>query len=240
MQALSERFELRLDQNTLDRIDAWRGQQYDVPSRAQAVRRLVENGLAERPTGRPELTFSTGERLIIAMLIDMMKAGKVSGDTSPKLIADILYGGHNWALRWELGGLFHDHVDSTTVRDEVVDFLDMWDILEESLETLSDQEKAEIKTKAQRFGGVKFMGFDGNGETEHMSIARFLVDDLKRFSRFKGRDFNSHIPQSVETYRRMYSAFAPLRPRLTGRLLSVEEILVILAEAVHPTRRGEV
>lgn len=45
MIAKSERFELRLDPDTLERIDEWRGAQPDVPSRSAAMRRLVEAGL---------------------------------------------------------------------------------------------------------------------------------------------------------------------------------------------------
>lgn len=45
MIAKSERFELRLDPETLRRIDEWRSDQSDVPSRSAAVRRLLEAGL---------------------------------------------------------------------------------------------------------------------------------------------------------------------------------------------------
>ena len=49
MQGKGERFELRLNQETLERIDNWRSQQRDLPSRSEAVRKLVTAGL-----GRPE------------------------------------------------------------------------------------------------------------------------------------------------------------------------------------------
>ena len=42
----SERFELRLDEEGLARIDEWRRRQPDVPARAEAMRRLMEVGLA--------------------------------------------------------------------------------------------------------------------------------------------------------------------------------------------------
>ena len=45
--AKTERFELRLDPGILEDVDAWRGRQADVPSRAEAVRRLIDAGLAE-------------------------------------------------------------------------------------------------------------------------------------------------------------------------------------------------
>ena len=44
----TERFEMRLDASILGRIDEWRTEQRDVPTRSEAVRRLVMAGL-----GRP-------------------------------------------------------------------------------------------------------------------------------------------------------------------------------------------
>lgn len=48
----TERFEMRLDAEFLDRIDEWRRRQPDIPPRAEAFRRLIERGLqAEKPKG---------------------------------------------------------------------------------------------------------------------------------------------------------------------------------------------
>jgi len=71
------------------------------------------------------------------------------------------------------------------------------------------------------------MGFDGNNETEHMSIARFLVEKLRRFENFKGRSFNSHMPK-VASYRKMIQLFEPMRRNLVGRELSVDELIALL------------
>ena len=67
MQQLSERFEMRLDRETLERIDAWRANEVDLPSRAEAVRRLVTAGLGS------QLSISGGEKLIIWLLNDLLK-----------------------------------------------------------------------------------------------------------------------------------------------------------------------
>lgn len=48
MPAQSERFELRLDPEFLGRIDSWRTEQPDVPSRSESVRRLVDAGLGSQ------------------------------------------------------------------------------------------------------------------------------------------------------------------------------------------------
>ena len=77
---------------------------------------------------------------------------------------------------------------------------------------------------------VKFIGFDGNNETEYMGIARFLVEKMDRFTRFKGREMNSHCP-IIDAYARMFTVFEPIRKTLIGRKLSTDEIISILKAA---------
>ena len=76
---------------------------------------------------------------------------------------------------------------------------------------------------------MQFPGFDGNNEAEHLGIARFLINDLDRFSRFREghRDLNSHHP-TLESYGRMLRVFEPIRQTLIGRRLSVNELAAIL------------
>lgn len=45
----STRFILSVSPDWLDTVDEWRRQQPDIPSRAEAVRRLVDLGLGEKP-----------------------------------------------------------------------------------------------------------------------------------------------------------------------------------------------
>ena len=44
--------EMRLGGSFLKTVDEWRRKQKDLPSRAEAIRRLVERGLANRPSAR--------------------------------------------------------------------------------------------------------------------------------------------------------------------------------------------
>ena len=44
--------EMRLGGSFLKTVDEWRRKQKDLPSRAEAIRRLVERGLANRPPAR--------------------------------------------------------------------------------------------------------------------------------------------------------------------------------------------
>lgn len=235
MQALTERFELRLPQETLHEIDAWRSKQDGMPSRAEAIRRLVETGLGV--SERQPIRFSRGETLIIHMLCELFKNQKVKSEIDPKFVQAALLGGHNWGLEWQYSGTFHNHTDDRSNVTEVVDILDMWDFLEGAYAKLTKVDKDRIAKEADPFGkDVYFSGFDGNNESEHMSIAGFLINDMGRFARFKKRGLNSHMP-SIEIYRRMLAVFLPLRSTLAGGELSATQIIQILKARLHPSRR---
>lgn len=225
----TERFEMRIDSELLDRLDVWRAGEDDTPSRAEAVRRLMESGLAHDNKGRaPHL--SDGEKLIALMLADVIKGLDLKGETNVGLVEKVIYGGHYWALGWEMSGVFHGHIDKQSRVSFVVNVLDMWDFIEEAYERLSDEGKNQLEATADPFGKyVVFPGFDGNNESEHLGIARFLIEDLQRFSRFREghRDLNSHHP-TLESYGRMVRAFDPIRRGLIGRTMSVDELTTVL------------
>jgi uncharacterized protein YfbU (UPF0304 family) len=227
MSLKTERFEMRFDQLTLERIDGWRSSQGDLPSRAEAIRRLVDTALIENSIDK-SVRFSDGEHLILMMLCELQKGLKVHGELDPKFIKEAIHGGHYWALNWTYTGLFHGYRDSNKAVSEVVDILDMWSFLEEGYEALSTEDKKTIEEKTEGiYKNVRFVGFDGNNETEHLGIARFLVEEMERFESFKGRDFNSHSP-SLNRYHKMLSVFSKTRHTLIGRGLSVNQIVEIL------------
>jgi uncharacterized protein len=227
----SERFELRVDTPTLERIDSWRSGQTDVPTRAEAFRRLVEAGLAATaPSSRETLEFSDGEKLILSMLCDMFKHHKIKDSIDPVFVEKAMSGGHYWALKWEYPGLYDSNSDKYEDLSFVLNVLEMWDILENSHKTLASKEKVRVKAEVGTLADpIKFLGFDGNNECSLMGIAYFLVEDLGRFSHFKGRDFNSHLPVA-EAYRRMLRIYLPLREEraFMGTGLSAEQIIEIL------------
>ncbi len=235
MQSKTERFEMQLDQGILDTVDEWRADQDDQPSRAEAVRRLIETGLAV--AGRRGVAVSDGEKLILTMLCDLYKHHKINANIDPDFVQSVLYGGHYWGLRWQYSGLFHGHRDRDEKVAEVTNFLDAWFFIETGYAKLSTKDKERVKVEAEPFGEhVAFRGFDGNNESDYLSIARFMIDDLKRFTHFAGRDLNSHMPV-VESYRRMYRVFEPIRVTLVGRELTASEIIELLKALMHPERR---
>jgi len=239
-QVMTERFEMRLSPATVDEIDAWRALQSDMPSRSEAVRRLMEQGLAAAGSvrrERPPLRIGDGEKLIILMLCDLFKKLKITGEIDPEFVEQAIYGGHYWGLAWEYSGIFHGHEDSEAVLHEVVDVLDMWSFLESGYASLSKKQKDRVAAEAEPFGKhVEFRGFDGNGESEYIGIARFLIDHLDRFTKFKGRELNAHLP-TIDTHRRMLSVFGPIRRTMAGRELAADEIIEILQAMMHPSRR---
>jgi uncharacterized protein len=52
MQEKTERFEMRVPTSFLKAVDEWRRKQPDLPSRSEAIRRLVEKAL-QAPKRRP-------------------------------------------------------------------------------------------------------------------------------------------------------------------------------------------
>lgn len=221
----TERLELRLDEDLLQRIDEWAERTGQASSRSDAVRQLVDLGL-NTVTGK-SINLTAGDKLNFMLLRDLVKHLKVPTETNVDFVADAIYGGHYWAPTWDMQGLFHNYADRPADVALVVDVLDTWDFIEARLEKLSAEELEKVKTA--NYGYLpQFAGFDGNNEGELMGIARFLVEKMSRFSRFKGRDFNSHSPTAAR-YRRMAAAFAPIRASLgMGRTLSVEQIIEVL------------
>ena len=234
----TERFELRLDENILTRIDHWRSQQGDVPARAEAMRRLVETGLAR---SSPEvIAFRPADKLILAMLADLYKHLQVNGEIDAELVMSALYSGHYWALNWQAPGmpthLFHNNEDKKEDVTFVVDVLDMWDFIETAFRKLPKHDKNRIAAEVDGpFGEhVRFLGFDAhsqNSESGLLHIAEFIVEKLGSFkSTFGGRDLDSHIPMA-DKYRRMIRVFEPIRRTLIGTMLSTDQLIKVLNAA---------
>jgi uncharacterized protein YfbU (UPF0304 family) len=235
----TERFELRLDEDSLYRIDEWRRTQPDVPARAEAMRRLVDLGLAQ---SSPEsITFRPADKLIIAMLCELFQHLKMKRGIDPDLVLEVLYGGHSWALSEPTtpgmpAHLFHHHEDQKEDVHFVVDVLDMWEFIETGHQKLSKKDKDRIAAEVDNpFGKhVKFRGFDSHhqsGESKFLHIASFMIDKLGKFkSIFGGRDLDSHSTMA-DVYKRMYRVFQPIRGTLIGTSLSADQIIQVLKAA---------
>ena len=175
------------------------------------------------------MKLSDGEKLIILMLADMYKAMKIEGEFDPDFISKTIWSDNLWGFNWQLSGIPFEKSANPPEVTETTDYLDMWRFLEVGFDVLSPADKANLANNAGPYGkDVRFSGFDGNNEP-HYHIANYMVNELDNaFDRFKGRDLNSHHP-SVDTYRRMYAVFEPLRKNLHNRELNVNEMIAILA-----------
>lgn len=174
------------------------------------------------------MDFNNKEKLFLTLLCDIHKKLGVDNGINSEFIQNALYTDNTWAISWEFSGIFFESEPTPQYVQEVVDILDMWHFIEISYDSLSPDDKEEVKEKAEPFGThVKFAGFDGNNEAEHLSAARFLIEDMHRFEYFKGRNLNSHS-YSLEPYLRMYKAFKPMRSGLAKGLLSASQITKIL------------
>ena len=222
MASKAERFEMRLDEEMLSRVDKWRSNQDNMPCRAEAMRRLVEIGLV-RITSEA-VKFTDGEKLLTIMMRDVYKHLKIEGEIDADFMADVIYGGHYWAPIWDMTGLFHEYQDRPQDVKFVCDALEMWSFIEEGYEKLSTEDRTQLDKDV---GYVQFIGFDGNNESSHLGIARFFIEKMNRFSRFNGRELNSHCPVAPR-YKRMLEIFEPMRKSLVGVRLSANQIAQIL------------
>jgi uncharacterized protein len=237
MGPMDERFEMRVDKELLARVDAWRAEEEDLPSRAQAMRRLVEVALASHAAEGVKL--SDGEKLLMLMMRDLYRHFDVEGEQDPEFMSQVIFGGHYWAPKWKFGGVFHGHVDSARDLHFVLDVLSMWDQIELGHERLSKAEKDRVAIEAKPFGKiVKFPGFDGNNEAPQLGIAHFLIDHMDRFSRFKGRDLNAHMP-TRDMHKRMLAGFEVIEKDILGTALNADQIIALMKAQLHPSRRGE-
>ena len=181
--------------------------------------------------------LSDGEKLIVLMLSELYEKLEVDGEIDPGFIKSAIFSDNLWGITWKYSGIPFEARDTPTVVREVIDILDMWNFIEDSYERLTDEDKARLATEAKPFGeDPEFRGFDGNYETEHFGAALFIVNDLDRFVRFKGRSLNSHYP-SIDTYRRMLPAFSEIRKSLGPKLMTVEQLTIVLGEVLDPSNR---
>lgn len=179
------------------------------------------------------MKLTDGEKIIISLLADIHKEMKIKGQTDVEKLMTSIYDGHLWSLKWDWTGLLHGYEASDKIVKQTTDILDMWCSLETSYAALSDDDQLTVRTVNGGNPPV-FRGFDGNNE-DHYGVARHLIDTMKRFQTFAGRDINSHSP-SIERSLRMHRAYDIIMKRtdmVPLEKLTMENFINIL-EAAHP------
>lgn len=182
------------------------------------------------------MKLTDAEKLTLAMICEIHTELKLNAKGyDSKLIRSALETGNTWAIEWEYADVLgFEQKDEHPELSKVVDVMEMWEFMEEGFDALTPQEKDVLAEKAHPFGrDVKFRGFDGNNESQLMSITLFLIDKMDRFQRFAGRDLNSHMP-SMDGYQRMYKVFKPWYDNYPHRTLNVDELAGILNAWRYP------
>jgi uncharacterized protein YfbU (UPF0304 family) len=174
------------------------------------------------------MELRNGEKLILIMLSEIYEHLNMQGQIDPLFVREAICSGNTWGLSWQYADIFDNKEANESVRRLVVDFLDMWSFIEWSYQYLSPTDKERVAEVSSLGQNVQFCGFDGNIESEYLNVARFVVDQLDRFSEFRGRILNSPVPR-VQAYRRMHATFQPMRKSsLANRNLETTQIIELL------------
>lgn len=184
------------------------------------------------------MSFTTSEKLQIAMLCDLAKP-EGQRELDFEFINRVVSGDDIWALSQKYPGLQLKVETPSDVR-LVADILEMWDNIESSFAVLNEADKKRVKADSYRDHEPKFLGFDGNNETNLMAIAIIFTRDLGRWERFSERDLNSHSP-SIDVCYRLLSVWRPILDAKLKTLgpfeLTADELIAILRERIHPENR---
>lgn len=178
------------------------------------------------------MLVSGAEKLILLMLSDLHdKVGLESFDT--KFIRSAIASDNAWALNWEMPELDDDFGDTPQVAIDVVDYMYMWGVIEDSWHSLSEDGRTEIAKQIPFGKNVRFPGFHSGAESKEYAVAKLFVDDMGRFERYKGRDLNSHVPM-CEQYKKMYERFDRIEvPSSAHHILSSSDLLGVLSAGAN-------
>jgi uncharacterized protein YfbU (UPF0304 family) len=156
------------------------------------------------------------EKLILMRLEELGE-----GDIDPTFVQRATSTNQIWGLVWRYPDKFGGIKLPQNVL-EVIDILRMWDLIENTYDTLPFPEKNALKNGG--WSVVKFLGFDAINESSYYGIAKFLIHDCGEFPRLKGRVINSQRP-FLSKYRDMLMVFRVI-PR--GRTLTAANLREIL------------
>ena len=180
-----------------------------------------------------DLKFSDGEKMIIALLFQILRGEKSQNHMESEdldVIEDAFYSGHYWAIERKFG-CFSSSFPSREEVNEVYDILQMWSHIETSHKSLSDEDRHHLDSYLKKtHKSIQFPGFDGNLESRQYSITHFIISRLGDFAEFDEpkRVINSHSPK-LQRYRIMLSKWNQIINRADRYgPLSADEIIQIL------------
>lgn len=184
------------------------------------------------------MEFTDEQKLIVTLLTDIHAALEIKNSIDPEFVQDAVSSGRTWALQWQYPGIFHGEANTPEPVIFVTKVLELWERLERSYAELTDESRADVTERAKPFGnGVSFPGFDGNGGDEDAyGTAHVLINQMGRWSDFKDRDLNSHMPMN-DTYQRMLESLHQMNKNYSEYYFSPDEIVKLLTARIHPANR---
>ena len=206
------RLEIRMNDDLLNAIDDWCENYGAGCSRSEAIRTILD----ENVRGEHKLTFA--ERIILSLQLREMiekERSKPQHEQMESVINELeialccVEEGHDWALKDIFP--FVANPDKKSDVDFVFNVLTMFRNIKNAYNTLSDREKSEIVDLP------KFDGFDGNHESNLLSIARFILEKLERFyGDFDYlTDLNSHANR-VDFYSKLLEKYNTIWEKYKG------------------------
>lgn len=223
----TERIEIRVSEDFCHQLDEWRFKNLPYSSRSEALRIMFERYLALE--AEESIKPSKMENLITTLLCNLcLGENKFLNNQEIKFIRKCVASGDHWAIEEEMDEVFGSKTRNTAVVQEVFDILAMWDIVERSINRLTEDDKEQLIeiSKTKPFW-TSFKGFDGNEESEYLAVAEMIIRDLNRFEYFKDLYLNAHT-NTLDCYRPMLAKFKQMKQSFLGRLLYFDEILLIL------------
>ena len=157
------------------------------------------------------MEMTQAQKLITSLLIDLHKHLEVDSEYDIEFIEKMISYDQLWAIPFKYSHLESEENQYPADVQETLKILNMWRIINNSLNTLNHQDKEFIVGNLPDFISTtenipSFEGFDANNDT-HYFIAETIIEDLNRFNEFEGLDINSHSTTTLPSYRRMKGVF---------------------------------
>lgn len=174
------------------------------------------------------MQMTNAERLLGIMLAEIMEEMNLHREVDPTFVKTALINHDEWSIPWKYS-YFHDEESASDGEvQETARILSMMSFLEYSVRELDAAEQAEFADE----DALRFTGFDGNNDRHH-GIAHTMVNDLDRFSQFKGRTMNSHSRGTLMRYRRISPVYDSEMEGMHGDALSADQLRTIVAAASY-------
>ncbi|WP_168404943.1 YfbU family protein [Erwinia amylovora] len=183
------------------------------------------------------MSYTQAEKLQILLLCDIHKALNIENSYDPDFISAAIESDNLWSIGWEYQSLSTDEDTPEDVK-HVCDVLDMYGLLKFTYDHLSPQDQIRLAEDIPTFSvehDLVFPGFDGNNESNLMSIARIF----SKMGRFNTQDLtkNSHRP-TFNISERMLEVFLPQRSNFHHqRGLTYDALRDTLLASIHPSNR---